>query len=265
MSSTGNYNCRSTDSFENSVGILFFNGLIELDYKVAQALSQWQGKLLFLNGLRELDENSAKALVQWKGEKLSLNSLCVINEGGVDALAQFHCAIETTQEITEKLNKQFEKLNKEMEAILEGFKKKSQQDLATQTFEELTGLEIIRDKELFNTLLQKYNENSENFLFLNHWKKISIEQVKILIQWGGELFLNGVTELNIETAQLLSTYVGTGLYLNGLAYLDKETFQLLTSWEEYQVYREESISTMVQFMWNIWIPKKIVDSIDFSV
>lgn len=94
---------------------------------------------------------------------------------------------------------------------------------------------VLRHYEITEEFIQELNSLAIESLSFYHLQYLSPLQAEFLARWKGEkLFLNGLLQLNPETAKMLVQWKKRGVYLffsfNGLTYLSKETAQILTQW-----------------------------------
>jgi hypothetical protein len=240
--------------FQEVFAFISLNGLNHLEKGVAEAVNQWTPKLtqprctlseISLSGLNVLKVKEIEALLKWRGLRLCLNGVKELKPEIWQFLSQLPLR-ELQLKALERLELETTPSSilsqmKSKKLHLEGLK-----DLKPEVVRELkksntsrlflNGLRKLKPElaEAFGLFLKDRKEFSFPSLYLNGVEEIDKETAKIVSQWEGEHIYLGLKELKAEIAEVLSEWKGKDeytynntLYLDKLEHLEPEIAQIL--------------------------------------
>ena len=245
---------------------LWMGGLRDIEADILEILVEW-GKVeshnpafdreyrrtdrhLHLNGLETLDSSSAEVLANWKGESLSLRGLEQINVETASHLAELDTKFldlsglanldaETASELArwkdrgrgahQLLLDGLEELHPDSAEALAKWGDDWEWESARWRILSLNGLVELSDET--SAVLGEWDSGRRGSLRLNGVRQLSTDQALGLSAFQGNLYLRGIEEVTVPTADALAEGNARFLVLMGLERFGVDTAEALAEWD----------------------------------
>lgn len=225
---------------------LFLTSLLTVDKQVAHELAKFQGNKLDLSGPTTIDVNVAQELVKFQGKLLFLNGLTILDRDVARELVQFHGALwlnglESLDVYTARILVEGDhglyldgltKIDRELARALAMVKYPQNLSLlglttidenVAQELSKFRGANLILGLKTMDIKVAKALAPLQSDLWIWCLSSMNASVARELSNLQSrEIVLNGLREIDKETAEGLGNFLVDKLYLRGLKTIDKD-------------------------------------------